>query len=135
MQTDSTADQQDNKKTPAVALEYFGTDPYTAGHYFWHVKDNDLTKSGTWFSDLPFNPEELFLPNTEKGTVKYLRRQLNGVDYAICAIAGSCSDTRWGTKSVFWTKEPVKLGDLKGIILSYPIGRRMIEKMPFEVKW
>ena len=112
-------------------LDYFGTDIDNHGHYFWQLSGTRIKKSNVWFKDLPFNPQEL-LPNfAQKGTVKYFRVG----DYAICAIAGSCYDSRNGTKSIFWTKEQVKLGDLKGIIISIPIAKKIIEQMPFEVAW
>jgi len=119
-----------NPVLPEV-LDYFGTDLRSAGHYFWQLKGDSFNRSGIWFKDIPFNPEELLPSNTQKGTVKYFREG----DYAICAIAGSCIDNRWGTKSVFWTREPVKLGDLKAIILFIPIAKKIIEQMPFEVGW
>lgn len=119
-----------NAVLPAV-LDYFGTNLNSAGHFFWQLKDESFIRTKTWFNDIPFNPEELLPSSTEKGTVKYFREG----DYAICAIAGSCIDKRWGTKSVFWTKEPVKLGDMKAIILSIPIAKKIVDQMPFEVRW
>jgi len=117
-----------------TTLKYFGTDLYSAGHYFWDLTGGSMYSCRTYFEDLPFNPEKIFLAEERhlKGMVKYLREG----DCAIVAICGSCSDHRGGTKSVFWTtEEGVKLGDLKDIIFSIPIAKKIIEQMPFEVKW
>lgn len=115
---------------PAV-LDYFGTDVDCAGHFFWRLEGNRIRKTDCWFNKIPFNPEELLPPLTPKGTVKYFR-----VDkYAVIAIAGSCADNRNGTKSVFWTDKEVKLGDLKAIIHSIPIAKKIIKTMPFDVDW
>lgn len=119
-----------NTLLPAV-LDYFGTNLDSAGHFFWQLKGERIQRTNIWFRDIPFDPEELLPSNTPKGTIKYFRVN----EYAIIAIAGSCADDRWGSKSVFWTKEPVKLGDLKAIILSIPVAKKIIETMPFDVIW
>jgi len=115
---------------PAV-LDYFGTDIDCAGHFFWQLEGNRMRKTDCWFNKIPFNPEELLPSNMPKGSIKYFRVE----KYAIIAIVGSCADNRNGTKSVFWTDKEVKLGDLKAIILSIPIAKKIIETMPFDVAW
>ena len=115
---------------PAV-LDYFGTDLTSAGHYFWILQKERLLKSKVWFRDLPFSLEDIVPPYTGKGLITYL--EIDG--YYICGISGSCKDNRSGTKSVFWTKEKIDFKDFKNIILSIPIGKQIIEQMPFEVHW
>ncbi len=117
-------------RLPAV-LDYFGTDITSAGHYFWKLSGDRLTSSKIWFRDLPFSPEDIVAPYTGKGLITYV--EIEG--YYICAISGSCRDNRSGTKSVFWTKEKIDFKDFKNIILSIPVGKRIIEQMPFEFHW
>lgn len=119
------------KLLPIVELSYFGTSIDVAGHYFWILSKNRMEKSNIWFKDIPFNPEDIIKPNTEKGVVLY--QEIDG--YFICAISGSCYDKRFGTKSVFWTKEKISLEDFKQIIFSIPIAEKIIKQMPFEVNW
>jgi len=128
---ENISEEKDNINKTITEIDYFGTDINNHGHYFWRLTGNKIEKTKVWFKDLPFNPEELLPAFSQKGTVKYFRVG----DYAICAIAGSCYDSRNGTKSIFWTKEPIKLGDLKGIILSIPIAKKIIEQMQFDIDW
>ena len=112
-------------------LGYFGTSLDMTGHYFWKLEGNYMKETrDVWFSDIPFDPEHL-IANCENGTVKYLRSE----DYAICAIEGSCCDKRSGSHSIFWTKEPIRLGEFKNTIMSIPAAKKIIDQMPFEVKW
>jgi len=119
-------------------MNYFGTDLIQAGHYMW-----DLSEDGTYLKDgttknlktIPFDPEEM--PRRingngfPRGTVKFY----NESGYSICAIEGSCSDTRGGCKSVFWIKESLTDEQLKELILSIPVFNKIIDQMPFEIKW
>lgn len=133
MVSDKIGNVQENEGSPVLpaVLDYFGTDLRSAGHYFWQLEGENFNKSKTWFKDIPFDPETLLPVHTEKGTVRYFREG----GYAICAIAGSPIDKRYGTKSVFWTKEFIKLGHMKAIILSIPAAKKIIDQMPFEVRW
>lgn len=119
-----------NAMLPAV-LDYFGTDLNSAGHFFWKLQGDRISRSPLWFDSIPFDPENILSNYAEKGTVQY--HKIN--EYSICAIAGSCADKRYGTRSVFWTKEPVELKHFKEIILNVPIAKKIIEKMPFKVRW
>lgn len=128
-------------------MNYFGTNLNSAGHYFWKLDGEYMTSLGLSFPkgengiplslylQWPFNPEDM--PRREKGEgvykgqVKYYRE--NG--YTICAIEGSCKDDRPGTKSVFFTDEPLKFWELAVKIMSIPAAKRIIEQMPFKVKW
>jgi hypothetical protein len=112
-------------------MNYFGTDLSSYGHYFWNLEGDHLIKLKDDFNSIPFNPEGLLNPYAQKGLVWYGQVE----DYAICAVSGSCYDKRVGTKSVFWVKGEVKSTDWKTLILGAPIGKKMIEQMPFEVQW
>jgi len=116
-------------------MEYFGTNLTEAGHYFWILDRETLRSSKTWFKDIPFNPEEL--------TGKYMGQNLPFGDivfgyfgeFTVLAISGSCKDTRQGTKSVFWIKEIIPIEEMKQRILDIPIAKKIIDTMPFEIKW
>jgi hypothetical protein len=116
-------------------MNYFGTNLDSAGHYFWELENWKMKRSEIWFNDIPFNPEEL--PKYEKGEeqnkgdVKYYHS--NG--YNICAINGSCIDKRHGCHSVFFATDELTNNQLKDKILSIPIAKKIIEQMPFEVRW
>lgn len=127
----SDISQVNNANPFPVVLDYFGTNLDCAGHFFWQLKGNSISRSGVSFDKLPFNPENLLPKGIPKGTVKYFRIE----KYAIVAIEGSCGDKRPGTTSVFWTDQEVKLGQMKSIILSIPIAKRIIDSLPFEVAW
>jgi hypothetical protein len=113
-----------------AGLYYFGTALDIAGHYFWQVFSDKIKETDISFENIPFDPENLIAYKPD-GTVKYLIFE----DYKVCAIEGSCRDRRPGSHSIFWTKEPIKLGDFKEILLSIPITKQIIEQMPFEVAW
>jgi hypothetical protein len=55
--------------------------------------------------------------------------------YSICSIKGSPYDKRGGCKSLFFTDKKVSHTEWKDLIYSIPIAKRIIEQMPFEVKW
>lgn len=112
---------------------YYGTNLTEYGHYFWKLNDTQLVYKGLDGKDesVPFEPDNLISSGAPKGMVGFFR--IDG--YSIIAISGSCKDTRGGTKSVFWVKGDVEPGALKEMILAVPIAKRMIEQMPFEVKW
>lgn len=114
-------------------MNYFGTNLDSAGHYFWTLEGERLNRSNLWFDKLPFNPEEM--PGNgksiKKGTVEF--HHIGG--YSICAIAGSCADTRWGTKSIFFIKEEMGNEELATRIKSIPIAIKMFEQMPFKIEW
>ncbi len=128
-------------------IHYFGTDLNSAGHFFWRLNNEEMQSIGLSFphasgqiplsnyKEWPFNPEEMpravngaFMPN---GEVRYYRE--NG--YTICAIQGSCADKRSGSKSVFFTNEQIRFGAFALKIMSTPICKKIITKMPFQVRW
>ena len=111
-------------------MNYFGTNLTSYGHYFWELEGERICRSNVDFKDIPFNPEYLveYKPN---GVV-----ECSAVgEYSVCAISGSCKDSRPGSKSVFWVKAQIAPDELKKLILSTPIAQKIIEQMPFEVKW
>ena len=113
-------------------IYYFGTNLTELGHGFWMLEGERMEwiSPTKMFKIIPFNPETLADENYN-GIIKYHRIE----NYAICAITGSCKDTRPGSKTVFWTDEPIKLGDLKPTILSIPIAKKIIDTLPFSVRW
>lgn len=112
-------------------MNYFGTNLNSHGHFLWQLEGDHFNGGNLNFGDIPFNPEELVPTYTPEGKVEYFQFD----DYSVCAIAGSCKDRRPGSKSVFWTKEKLGPSELKEMILSIPIAKRIIEQMPFGVQW
>lgn len=115
-----------------TTLQYFGTSLTSHGHYFWILADDRLNKSPIHFQDIPFNPENL-LQGERIGTAKFFRFG----EYTVCAIVGSCYDTRGGSWSVFFIEKKIHWTALKDIILGMPIANRMIRKMEerFPIIW
>jgi hypothetical protein len=111
-------------------MNYFGTDLRQAGHYFWDLIGEGMSKSKIYFQDIPFDPYDGQKP-LQKGTVTF--KNIDGFSVAI--ISGSCTDGRNGTVSTFFVKETISLQELKERILSIPIAKKIIEQMPFEVNW
>jgi hypothetical protein len=116
-------------------LNYFGTSLDSAGHYFWILEGERIQRSDLWFSKIPFNPEEL--PKYEKGEpqIKGDVKFYHSNGYSICAIYGSCFDKRLGCRSVFFIYEVLTNNEMMQLILAIPIVKKIIDKMPFEVKW
>jgi len=116
-------------------MNYYGTDLESAGHYFFDVDDDRLVSSSmrskTYFNNIPFNPENLTENARFRGDVQWHSIE----DYTICAIEGSCKDNRPGSHSTFWVKENISFDELKALILSTPICVKIINQMPFDVKW
>lgn len=122
-------------------MNYFGTDLDCAGHYFFELRGDRLSRGDLSFpkgdgipisrhKEWPFNPEEMPV-SYRNGDAEYY--SISG--YSVYAICGSCRDKRPGSKSVFFTTEALTKEELKIKILSIPIARKIIEQMPFEVKW
>ncbi len=117
---------------PFSDITYFGTDLLQAGHFMWEIPPHGkyLGKGSINFKSLPFHPET-FVDNLPFGAVRWHTIE----DYSICAICGSCSDDRGGTRSVFWIKETISNEELKERILAVPVLKEIIEKMPFKIDW
>lgn len=128
-------------------MNYFGTDLREAGHFVWMISKSGegLGDRSLNFKDIPFDPEELVNPENgyylKRGAVRWYKFtgqnivSIYGSCYTVCAICGSCSDDRIGSKSVFWVKEDITYEEMKERILSTKICKEIIEKMPFEVNW
>lgn len=115
-----------------MELEYFGTSLDTHGHYFWLLCGNSMMKSRREFASLPFNPYDL-TRGMEKGHVVF--SQIDG--YTIMAIEGSCFDKRGGTKTVFFEKTTIGSGpvEFREKLLAHPYASKIIEALPFIVRW
>lgn len=115
-----------------IPMEYFGTDLDTHGHYRFLLDEKGMQK--VYYSEyrrgIPFNPEGLTdaLP---KGDVIFYQ----GGGFTVIGIAGSCKDTRGGTKSIFWLKEIMTREEMIQRIKAHPMAMKIINAMPFEVKW
>ena len=112
-------------------MNYFGTDTRQAGHYMWELDGSGLCRNRMSIGECPFNPEGLPYKVYNNGEVRYY--QFCG--FTILAICGSCSDKRSGSKSIFWIEGGFSGVQMKEKILAIPIGKKIIEQMPFEVKW
>jgi len=116
-------------------MNYYGTELSQAGHHFWNIDYDQIGYSKLSFEDVPFNPEKLTEPEDryflKRGTIRWHSIE----DYTICAIEGSCKDTRPGSKSVFWVKEKISFDELRELMLSTPICVKIFDQMPFDVNW
>ena len=111
-------------------MEYFGTDLDDHGHYRFLLEDDRIYGRTLGFSDLPFNPEQL-TNNLPKGEVIFYQ----GGGYTVLGISGSCKDTRRETKSIFWVKEILTKEQLIEAIKNNVAAMRIINAIPFKIKW
>ena len=118
-----------------IVMHYFGTELDYPGHYFWVLDDNHMSKSGIWFTDIPFNPEGLTQDEKGNSLNKGEVRFYNFEDYTVLAISGAPGDKRNGCKSVFWVSEKLDYEEMKKKIFDIPIAKKLIDAMPFEVFW
>lgn len=111
---------------------YFGTNLTSAGHHFWKCEGDRLVFTNLRIRDFPFDAEA----NAPTG-----RNQLGQVHffhsgkYSVLRIEGSCRDHRPGSKSVFIIGEHVLELQMTTEIMNIPITKKIIESVPFEVKW
>ncbi len=117
-------------------MYYFGTSLNSKGYFLWICDGNNLCRTGIRYDDFwrdEFCPETIAddKKSRKKGDVFYFRRK----KYTICYIEGSWNDTRNGTKSVFFTTAKVTFGELSLKIMSIPVCRKIIQQMPFDVRW
>lgn len=112
-------------------MNYFGTELTSAGHYMWEMEGTGLYKNKMRLENCPFNPEALPYLKYRNGDVGYY--QCFG--FTILAICGSCKDNRPASKSIFWIEGNFTAEQMKEKILAIPIGKKIIEQMPFEVRW
>lgn len=114
-----------------MEIEYFGTDINSKGHYLWEIWGNNIHQSRRQLYALPFNPEGLPYKLSQNGYAAFY--QFAG--FSIMAIAGSCSDNRPGSKSVFFIEKIITNPDLTNLIINTGYSAKIIQKMPFEVRW
>lgn len=113
-------------------MHYYGTDLEMAGHYFWDIEGERMTKSLITFERIPFDPESLPVATENKnGYVEYWHFG----NYTVCTILGSCYDKRPASKSVFFCKGWLVEKQMKKRILEIPIAAKIIEQMSFDVYW
>ncbi len=116
-------------------MYYFGTNlSGSKGHYLNTLNGHNMTSQHPdVYRSLPFNPE-IFPTNGDckaRGDVMFYGQD----GYTICAIDGSIIDTRPGSKCVFFIKESLSPKELFDKIIAIPIGKKIIESLPFKVKW
>ena len=113
-------------------MNYFGTSLNEHGHYRFLLDGNRMEKSyySTYKKGLPFDPECL-TEDLPKGEVIFYQ----GGGFTVIGIAGSCKDTRPGTKSIFWIREIISKEEMIQKIKEHPMAIIIIKAMPFEVKW
>jgi hypothetical protein len=118
-----------------LPLYYFGTNLNDSGHFAYRLSENDFNGTFYRFLDtIPFHPE--YLTETLKdGETIFYSVQRGKYEYTILAIAGSPRDKRPGSKSVFWVQARLSINEMKDYILSFPIVQKIINQMPFQVKW
>lgn len=114
-----------------MKLGYFGTDLTTHGHYFWNLSGESIYNSNLDFHKVPFNPEQIHPEKDKKGDVGFY--QVGG--YTVLVIVGSCVDKRPNSKSVFYVKATIDKKQMQELIMSVPIAKKIIDKMPFEITW
>lgn len=109
-------------------INYFGTNDTSAGNYWWEINEHSMQNIGL-FPPLSTHPEEMVNTGTPFGEVKYFEQD----GFNFCAISGAPHDTRGGTKSVFWVKE--KPDNWRKFLTANQVCKRLIDKMPFQIKW
>lgn len=112
-------------------VKYFGTTLTDKGHFIQDLLSIGLDyKRSLDVNQFPFDIQSL-----TKGKPKgFVLKQIIG-KYKIIAIEGSCCDQRGGTSSVFVTTENVSLEQFEHYLLLHPWVNKMIDLMPFEVKF
>ena len=116
-------------------INYFGTDLRSAGHYFWVLEGEYWSRPDLNFKDFPFDPESM--PKKEKG-VGYSKGDAKFYfesGWSILAIEGSCSDDRWGTKTVFFINEDLPNDELMIRIKSVAAAALVLAKLPFPINF
>lgn len=110
-------------------MEYFGTNLTEHGHYRWDI-DEGFRRMNYSFDQLPFHPETL-TNNLPNGEVVFYQ----GGGLTVLGIAGSCKDSRPGSKSIFWVKGTISKDAMIERVMLHAIALQIIQKMPFKVKW
>ena len=111
-------------------MQYFGTNLTEYGHFTWDLTGDYMKLKGLISVATPFHPEEL-TRNLQKGQTAYYQ----GGGYTALAIAGSCTDDRPGTKSVFWVKENVSKARMMELISQNKHAAAIVAAMKFKIDW
>lgn len=111
-------------------MDYFGTNLDDFGHYAFNLDGDRMQKTWVKIDKLPFHPENL-TTDLPKGEVVFYQ----GGGYTVVGFAGSCKDTRPGTKSIFWVKEILTREQMIQAIMRNACALKIINKLPFEVRW
>lgn len=110
-------------------MYYFGTSLTEHGHYQWELTEGGMSSIRD-IRDLPFNPEGI-TKNLQNGKVVYFQ----GGGYTAIAIAGSCTDQRPGSVSVFFVKELISFNDMRLRISETRTALHIIHQMKFKIDW
>lgn len=110
-------------------MQYFGTNLNEYGHFTWDLTGDYMELKGL-LPATPFSPEEL-TRGLNKGQTAYYQ----GGGYTALAIAGSCTDGRPGTKSVFWVKENVSKARMMELISQNKHAAAIVAAMKFKIDW
>lgn len=112
-----------------MEILYFGTSLNEKGHYIYNF--GSVLRGRTLRHNLPFDPESLVMSSQINGTVN----RINYNDYKIIAIAGSCTDDRAGSKSIFITKNFEDGFDFEEYLKQHPLAIEMFSQMKFKINW
>lgn len=116
-------------------IYYYGTNLSQAGHYYWELEKDNLKYLGLrmekpkFFSPYDY-PEYEHGEKMRKGKSQFLH--LNG--HSILAIEGSCSDNRFGTRSVFFIEGIMEKDKFIELLKSHKIFNEMVDQMNFEIE-
>lgn len=117
-----------------TTMQYFGTAINSVGHYFYLLKEGYMYQNKGYYEQvvktIGFDPESLPKYCNRRGQYEF--HYING--YSILAILGSCSDTRPGSKSVFFIEGSLTEEELIQSIKSDTAAMLIIYAMPFDVQ-
>lgn len=115
---------------------YFGTDTKEKGHFMREIYPDgkDLGPRSLRFDFLPFDPERVN-QGMANGDINYQHHKSRHGEFTVCAITGSCIDSRQGCRSVFIAKGIIDFGEMQRMIMETPCCKEIIEKMPFKINW
>jgi len=127
--------QDPENKIPAEPVMYFGTDLHSYGHYKWKISDDGTSLILQRDYDLPFRQQGLRKVREDgyyyMGDMTYIQ----GRNWTIISIYGSCVDHRGGTESTFFIKEKMSRDEFWSHLKTLPIVQKMIIQMPFRLQW
>lgn len=116
-------------------MNYYGTELNHAGHYYWQLEGDAIYRPRHGAQHYPFEPEHLPYDKSKRGLPNGFAAFYQFAGFSIYAIEGSCADTRPASKSIFFIEKELDKDQMKALIMSTPIARKIVQKMPFEVQW